>query len=140
MNFVAILVTSAALGFVIHLAIEQPTNNLLSILMSSKRPAKGETDLPSSNANANDARHDDSWTAVMLPGPFESKSSFLCAQLAPAHMLALPAPDYTESPHSNQLSLQVYNKNIQSNDLDVPLTGSNCDLESARKSSGVFPL
>jgi len=113
LNFLGILSSSAALAFVIHLCVEQPTSNLLSILMApKKRPPKSETDGPDSSDD------DDNGILGFLPLPFEGESAFL-ALPAPANLMALPAP-MGQTPRSSR----------NFNQLAAPLAG--LDLENGK--------
>merc|ERR1719353_827863 len=49
LNFLGVLTSSAALAFVIHMAVELPTSNLISIMMSAKQrdpkpPSQGDAE------------------------------------------------------------------------------------------------
>ena len=110
MNFLAVLSSSAAVAFVIHLCVEQPTSNLLSVLMApKKRPPKNETDTPDS------ADSDDGGLLGLLPLPFEGESTFYAALPAPTSLMALPAPAAAQASRSdfNQLAAPLAGPDLE---------------------------
>jgi len=99
MWFVAILFTTTALAFVVHLTIEQPTANLLFILMAPrKRPTKDVQGKDGTDANAPAALlavEDSRWSDEALfrhsmPLPFEGESSYLPPGPRSRHTIASP--------------------------------------------------
>jgi len=96
--FCGILLTSTAFAFVVHLIIEQPTANLLAILMAPKprprpRPSQDKEEDQLSALPVMDSRwvNEDTEThRHSMPLPFEGESSFLPADSS--HLLRRSVP------------------------------------------------
>eukprot|EP00658_Telonema_sp_P-2_P056406 TRINITY_DN4485_c0_g1_i4.p1 TRINITY_DN4485_c0_g1~~TRINITY_DN4485_c0_g1_i4.p1 ORF type:complete len:177 (+),score=39.46 TRINITY_DN4485_c0_g1_i4:92-622(+) len=121
--FLAILSSSAALAFLIHLTVEQPTANILAILLAPKeKPQAKDTEMPNS-ADDQDGFSLSEWMSA-LPLPFQGESSFMPALCAPPQLLALPPPVYNSSSAT------------EPNQLAVPLAGP--DLQDSKSLGGLM--
>ena len=119
MDFFAILFSSAALAFAIHVTVELPTSNLISILMAPK-PRH-----PKPNNGTESEEDNDVYDGSLLPLPFEGESSFLPALPAPPQLLALPAPVHNVTVVTDH---RTKHKSKHTADMKEPLAGP--DLET----------
>ena len=127
MWFIAVLASSSAVAFVMHVCLEQPTSNMLAILFApGARPAKKDPSAPGGDGLDQDGIElsDRGW--MTLPLPFEGESSFRPALPSGFFkpMLALPAPTAGPSGQS-----AWYSSSTDANQLSAPLGGP--DLENS---------